>query len=118
MTQADEDAGPHQPHIEHGNEALAAREHLGRVAVARQDVDRLVKRRRRAIFERRRLHRCSRRAAAPASLKRTSGETGHCRTSLPSGRTASATAQTIAPTPPIIPPSAAPFVPFTENGDG
>ncbi len=37
---------------------------------------------------------------------------------MPSGRTASATAQTIAPTPPIIPPSAAPFVPFTENGDG
>src|SRR6185503_16830346 len=119
----DEDARAREPEVQHGHEALTARQHLGGVAVTRQDLYRLRRAAGRVVLEGGGLHaeppRLARRAAPSAISSSTrDGPRGARVTRTPNGASASSTALAIAAGGEMAPPSPMPLTPRGLRGDG
>ena len=109
----DERRRPREPEVQHRDEALAAGQDLGLVAMFGKKSECLAEFVRVVVLERRRLHK--RALSAKASSITRAGESGIRVTSMP---IASATALAIAAPAAAVPPSPAPFAPSGLRGVG
>ncbi len=112
--QVDEHGGTREPEVQHGHQALAARERLRFVAVLREQRERLLDAFRGEVLERRRLHD----RASRISSKRRPGPSGISRISRPASASAFSSACANSAPAGIAPASPAPFTPSGFNGDG
>src|SRR6185369_15004564 len=111
----DERRGARQAEGQHGDEALATRQHLGLVTVSAERIDGLGRARWHHVFERRRLHAL---LAASMRPRTTDGPRGVRVTRTLKGASASSTALAMAAGGEMAPPSPTPLTPSGLRGDG